>query len=191
MPHHPVIERVYVWDKLVRLHHWSVASLILINGWLLDGGGKLHRWAGYTLVALICTRIVWGLLSHGYARFSTFLPTPSRIKTYRLHYQNNNLPMPTGHNPLGGMMILLMFTLILSLGITGWLMGTDTYWGVTWLENLHETLFYILMLCVSLHVTMVLVLSKHLRINLPKAMVTGYKERTTASRPLGSIHKKK
>jgi cytochrome b len=84
-----------------------------------------------------------------------------------------------------------MFTLILSLGITGWLMGTDTYWGVTWLENLHETLFYILMLCVSLHVTMVLVLSKHLRINLPKAMVTGYKERTTASRPLGSIHKKK
>jgi cytochrome b len=184
MSRQPIIERIHVWDKFVRLHHWSVAGLVLGNGLLLEGGSPSHRYAGYLLAALVCGRIAWGLFGSKHARFCSFLPTPARIRHYLRNYRNGNMPLPSGHNPLGGSMVILMLGLMLALGCSGWLMGTDALWGETWLQQLHATLSSILLYCAGLHVTMVLIHSRHLRINLPKAMITGYKERTALSRPL-------
>ena len=79
MPGH-VVERAYVWDRFVRLHHWSLAALVLFDAFIFDGGGPWHRWAGYAALGLVGTRLVWGAIGSRYARFSGFFPTPARIR---------------------------------------------------------------------------------------------------------------
>jgi cytochrome b len=174
-----VVERAYVWDRFVRLHHWSLAALVLLDAFAFDGGGPWHRWAGYAALGLVGARIVWGVIGSRYARFASFFPTPSRLRTY--------LAQPgvalRGHNPLGAVMVLAMLGLVVALGITGWLMGTDAYWGEEWLEDLHETLSDVLLACVALHLAGVTRASLKTRINLPRAMLTGYKTRGTHSAP--------
>lgn len=179
-----IIERIYVWDKFVRIHHWLIAILIPANAWLLEGGDKAHRWVGYTLAILVSSRIIWGIFSTGNARFSHFMPTPKRVINYLRSYRDKTQPMLSGHNPFGAGMVLVMLSLILALAITGWLMNTDAYWGEAWLQDLHQDLFNVLAYAITLHISMVFVHSWHLWINLPNAMITGYKKRTTSSRKL-------
>ncbi|MBN8761809.1 MAG: hypothetical protein J0I63_00405 [Thiobacillus sp.] len=49
------MERAYVWDRFVRLHHWSLATLVLANHFILDG--PAHRWAGYAARPRVCVPI--------------------------------------------------------------------------------------------------------------------------------------
>ena len=52
---------VAVWDRFVRLCHWSLATGFGAN-WLNEGGDPPHRWIGYTAVALVLCRVVWGVI---------------------------------------------------------------------------------------------------------------------------------
>ena len=174
-----LIERAYVWDRFIRFHHWGLAGLVLLDSLLLDGSGVPHRWVGYMAAGLVCARFVWGFIGSRHARFSAFFPTPARMRAYL----GERSILPRGHNPLGAVMVLLMLSLVAALGLTGWLMGTDTYWGEAWLENLHESLSALLLIGVALHVVAVIRISLLARINLPRAMITGYKERTGNSFP--------
>jgi len=173
----PVVDRHYVWDRFVRLHHWSLAVLVLANYFVLEG--RPHRWAGYTALGLTGLRLAWGVVGSPCARFAAFFPTPRRLRAYFAHPG----VATRGHNPLGGAMVLVILTLVAMLGFTGWLMGTDAYWGEEWLEDLHETLADGLLACVALHVAGVIAASLKWRINLPRAMLTGYKTRTVHSAP--------
>lgn len=173
------IERVYVWDRFVRFHHWGLAALVMLDSLLLDGGGAPHRWVGYMAAGLVCGRFVWGFIGSRHARFSTFFPTPARMRVYL----GDHSILPRGHNPLGAIMVLLMLGLVGALGLTGWLMGTDTYWGEAWLEDLHESLSVLLLIAVALHVAAVVFISLRARVNLPRAMLTGYKDRADNSFP--------
>ena len=74
------------------------------------------------------------------------------------------------------MMLLLMF-LVLSLGFTGWLQGTDRFWGEEWLQELHAWLANGLIAAAGLHAAAAIVMGRKERTNLVKAMVTGTKER--------------
>ncbi|OJZ03900.1 MAG: hypothetical protein BGP20_00875 [Thiobacillus sp. 63-78] len=172
-----IMERAYVWDRFVRLHHWSLATLVLANHFILDG--PAHRWAGYAALALVCARLVWGVAGSPHARFAAFLPTPARL---RAHFARPGVA-PRGHNPLGAAMMLAMLALVVSLGITGWLMRSDAYWGEAWLEDLHQALANGLLVCAALHVAGVAAASLTWRINLPRAMLTGYKVRSIRSAP--------
>ena len=168
-------ERAYVWDRFVRLHHWSLAVLVLVNYFVLEG--PAHRWAGYAALGLVCARLAWGIVGSPYARFAAFLPTPARLRAYFAHPG----VAPRGHNPLGAAMVLAILALVVALGVTGWLMRTDAYWGEEWLEDLHEALGNGLLVCAGLHVAGVVAASLKWRINLPRAMLTGYKVRTARS----------
>jgi cytochrome b len=61
------------------------------------------------------------------------------------------------------------------VGLTGWLYTTDRYWGVEWVEELHETLSNLLFLFVALHILGVVFTSIRHRDNLPAAMLHGRK----------------
>jgi cytochrome b len=173
----PVVERHYVWDRFVRLHHWSLAALVLGNHFALED--RPHRWAGYTALGLVGLRLVWGFVGSTHARFSAFAPTPRRL---RAHLAQPDVAA-RGHNPFGGAMVLVILTLVAALGFSGWLMGTDACWGEAWLEDIHESLADGLLACVALHVAGVIAASLKWRINLPRAMLTGYKTRTAHSAP--------
>ena len=78
------VVRVAVWDRFVRLFHWSLVGCVLINAFLLDDGETVHRWLGYTASALVLARIGWGFVGSTHARFADFFPTPARPWSPRL-----------------------------------------------------------------------------------------------------------
>ena len=170
---------VRVWDRFVRLFHWSLVACVLLNFFVIDDGKTLHRWLGYTAGALVLARIVWGFIGTRHARFADFFPTPTRIRDH-LCRMRSGAPAPNvGHNPIGAIMMLAMMALVLSLGITGHLQTIDAFWGEEWLEELHEGLASTLIVCAGLHAIAALVMSRIERTNLVLAMITGVKERET------------
>ena len=44
---------IRVWDRFVRIFHWSQALLIAAAWLLADAVKWLHEWAGYAVLALI------------------------------------------------------------------------------------------------------------------------------------------
>lgn len=164
---------VEVWDRIVRVVHWSVAVLVLANFFIESG--PWHRYAGYLAAALVALRVVWGITSTGYARFARWWPGIGEIISYFRETIAGKAPRYLGINPMGASMAVLLWLLIASLGLTGWMSGLDAFWGEESLEDLHETLAYVLLACVAIHVTSVIAVSIKHRENLPKAMLTGKK----------------
>jgi cytochrome b len=173
----PCQESRPVWDRFVRVFHWTLVACVLTNGLLLDDGEDLHQWLGYLASALVVLRVVWGFVGSRYARFSDFWPTPARLKT---HIQSLFRGEPThhwGHNPLGALMMLWLMALVLALGVSGWLQGLDAFWGEEWLQEWHETCADVLLLSAGLHAVAAIAMGRLERTRLLKAMVTGVKER--------------
>ena len=109
-------ERIYVWDPLVRLFHWSlVFSFIVAYVTGEDGEDAAHVYAGYIIMGLIAFRIIWGLIGSKHARFRDFITSPVSALRYGKDMLAGKARHYPGHNPLGGWMIL---ALLLSLGIT-------------------------------------------------------------------------
>ena len=80
-----------------------------------------------------------------------------------------------GHNPLGALMMLALMALVLALGVTGWLQGTDAFFGEEWLQELHEGLANTLLMAAGVHAAAALVMGRLQRVTLVRAMVTGVK----------------
>lgn len=165
---------VRVWDRIVRGTHWSVAALILFQ-YLNEDGARIHRYTGYMVSGLVVLRLVWSLCAPGFAHFSHWLPSPSRVIAYFRAALTGRAPRTLGLNPLGACMAMLMWILILMLGFSGWMMGWDIFWGEEWLENTHAALAWCLLCSITVHVSAVIIISIRHKENLPKAMLTGRK----------------
>jgi cytochrome b len=168
---------VPVWDRFVRLFHWSLVGCVLLNFFVVDDGETLHQWAGYTASALVAARIVWGFVGSRYARFSDFWPTLSRLAAHLRALRAGEHPFQPGHNPVGALMMLALMALVLSLGLTGFLQTTDRFWGEEWLQELHEVLADGLIALAGLHALAALVMGRLERVRLVRAMITGTKVR--------------
>ena len=167
---------VRVWDPFVRIFHWSLALLFAANAVVVDDDTKLHQWIGYAIAALIVLRVVWGFAGTQYARFSSFPPSLSGSVEQLTDIASGRRNPHMGHTPIGGLMIYnLLFTLLV-ICVSGYLMTTDMFWGEEWVEELHEAAVNWVEFSVVLHVAAVLFESIRTKVNLPRAMVTGYKE---------------
>lgn len=174
-PPDPDTPRVRVWDWLVRLFHWTVAGGVIANLTFLRHAEEPHRYVGYAVLAALLVRIVWGFVARGHARFASFVPGPRGLTAYLGAMLARREPRYIGHNPAGAAMILLLMALLATIGATGWMMGLDRFWGVGWVETLHEVAANMLIGAVILHVIGAIVESIRHRENLPLAMITGYK----------------
>lgn len=170
------VDEVRVWDPLVRLFHWSLVTALAV-AFLAEDSLSIHEAAGYVALALIGLRIVWGFLGSRHARFVDFVPSPRSLARYLSSLAHGRAERHLGHNPAGGVMILALLTGVAAVGISGWLTTTDRFWGVRWLEDLHELLAYGLLVLVGCHVLGVLVSSLLHRENLVRAMIVGRKRR--------------
>ncbi len=166
-----------VWDRFVRVFHWTLVSSVLLNYFVLEEGEAPHEWVGYLATALVVARAVWGFIGSPHARFAAFFPTPARLRRHVQALRSGQPEHHWGHNPLGALMMLLLMTLVLALGVTGWLQGTDAFFGEEWLQELHEGLAHGLLISAGLHAAAALVMGRLERTRLVKAMVTGVKER--------------
>ncbi len=143
---------VVVWDPLVRLIHWSLALIILLNGIVIDDESKLHEWAGYAALALVATRLLWAVIGPRHARFTAFPPSPARAVWYVRSVLSRDRTIHLSHNPLGALMAYNIWLTVIALGVTGYMMTTIRFFGIDWVEELHELVFNWLMLSVGLHV---------------------------------------
>jgi len=165
-----------VWDRVVRVTHWSVAALVL---WDLfeDSGGPLHRNLGYVAAALVVIRLIWGWVGSETARFATWWPRLSILRRYTASLRAGKPMKSAGHNPIGALGMLAMWGLILALAATGWLSRLDAFWGEDWPTDVHATLAYTLAALVVVHVSAAVVMSVLHKDNLILAMLTGKKKR--------------
>lgn len=167
--------KIRVWDPVVRMFHWGLVGLFAFSFLTGDEWKQAHILSGYAIVGLLLVRIIWGFVGSHHARFSNFIYDP--ITT--LGFLRDSLAMRAkryiGHNPAGGAMVLALLLAISGIATTGYMMTTDTYWGVEWVEVAHELLVNVTLGLVVLHIAGVLLASIEHRENLVRAMVTGRK----------------
>jgi len=109
---------IKVWDISVRIFHWALVvffALAYISGEIETE--TLHAWAGYVIIGLLAYRIVWGLIGTKHARFSDFIYSPANIMAYLKSMLTRHPKHYLGHNPAGGVMVVL---LILGLTAVSW-----------------------------------------------------------------------
>jgi len=168
-----ITEKVKIWDPFVRLFHWTVATLFLLDFWVLEDGDPPHEWAGYVVGGLVGLRFVWGFIGPPNARFASFFPTPKRVKHHLHDLKSKQLDPTEGHNPLGGAMVIALLVMLGIVSFSGWMQTWDRFWGVDWVEELHETSANITMIMVVIHVSAVVLMGRVTGIPLIGPMLTG------------------
>ncbi|PWE34303.1 cytochrome B [Maritimibacter sp. 55A14] len=172
------MQREKSWDLFVRVFHWSVVLGFALNLAVLDDEGAWHERVGYAVLALALLRILWGFAGPAQARFSAFPPSLSAALAHLGDMARGIVRPHRSHNPLGALMVYNLLACMLALGATGWMMTTDMFWGVDWVEELHEFLANWAIFSVVLHVGGVIAESLIEKRNLVRPMVTGYKDAT-------------
>jgi len=112
-----------VWDLPTRLFHWSLACCVVaLIVSAKTGAMEWHFRLGYTTLALLLFRVVWGFVGGRWSRFVSFLYAPASLIAY---LRGSGEPAHAiGHTPLGALSVLaLLLVLLLQVG-TG-LMSDD------------------------------------------------------------------
>lgn len=170
------MKRIKVWDPLVRVFHWCLVAGIVADGLLIEEDSKLHEQVGLTVLALIGIRLIWGVIGTRHARFSDFPPSVPAALGQVADMATGREGVHLGHTPLGALMIYNLLTTVAAIGVTGWMMTTRMFWGSDMFEELHEGLVVWLTISVAVHVAAVIFESRRTGVNLPRAMVSGYKD---------------
>ena len=192
---------VKVWDRFVRIFHWSAAALALTCLLTEDEQLFAHVLAGYTLLGLLILRIVWGFAGPTSARFANFCYRPSEIWRYLRSLAGLRSRRYLGHSPAGGAMIVALIVVLILLGVTGMatyaaeeqagplagLLAGASLATRSWLAGLHHVLANLLWLMIFVHLAGVALASFAHRENLAWSMITGIKrahgvEQTTQTR---------
>lgn len=183
---------VKVWDPVVRVFHWTLVTAFFLAYFTEDDFLALHVWAGYVVFALIIFRIFWGVAGTNTARFSSFVFRPRIVLDYLKDALMLKAQRYIGHNPAGGVMIILLLISLLLTSLTGvavygteesagplaaWLSGVGEHRSEL-LEEFHEFFANFTLLLVIIHIAGVVVESLIHHENLIRAMWTGYKHRS-------------
>ncbi len=180
---------IKVWDAGIRLFHWTLAILFCLSAYsaFQDKFGiyaDMHLNAGIATLILVVWRIVWGVVGSDTARFSQFVKSPTAGFAH-LKQMAAGLPYRAiGHNPLGGLSVVLMLVLLLaqasmglfasdgmifsgplSMKVSGALSSSLTSW--------HALLGRVLIGVVAFHVLVVLVYGIFKRVNLVWPLISG------------------
>jgi cytochrome b len=180
---------VKVWDRFVRIFHWSTVTLALTCLMTEDEQLSLHVLAGYTLLGLLMLRIAWGFAGPPSARFANFYYPPSAVWQYLRALLRFRSQRYVEHSPAGGAMIIALLVVLFLLGVTGvatyaaeeqagplaaLLAGADLTTR-SWLAGLHHMLANVLWVMIFAHLAGVGLASFAHRENLVWSMITGVK----------------
>lgn len=110
---------VLVWDPLVRIFHWALVLAFAVAFVTEDEWLTWHVLAGYTVLGLVLFRLLWGVIGTRHARFTDFVYPPAVIRAYFRDLWRLQPPRYLGHNPAGGLMVILFLLSLLATILTG------------------------------------------------------------------------
>lgn len=183
----PTDTRVHIWDIWVRLTHLSYPLFLLALWWTADNREFwLHIPIAIAFSAFITFRVAWGFLGTRTAQFKNFIRRPRAMIAYaKSLITNSETPTTTGHNPLGGLSVLILLALMIAQISTG-LFAIDTdgmnsgalsqfvdFKTGRKFGDYHELTFNILLGMVALHLVAIAAYAALKRQNLITPMVTG------------------
>ncbi|MHB0951843.1 MAG: cytochrome b/b6 domain-containing protein [Allorhizobium sp.] len=168
-------DRIKVWDPIVRVFHWSLVAFFLFSYLTGDEWKPAHILSGYVVGGLIAARLVWGLVGSHHARFVNFVYSPRTIAGFLGDTARLRAKRYIGHNPAGGAMVVALLLMVTGIVTTGYMMTTDAYWGIEWVEDAHEIFVNLTLGLIVLHVGGVVLASLEHRENLVRSMFTGHK----------------
>ena len=180
---------VRVWDAPVRVFHWTLVVLILTSWVTSEIGGNAmtyHMWSGYAILTLVVSRIIWGFIGSEHARFGGFLYGPRAMFGYASSLFGSGSRYYLGHNPFGGISVILMLASVLLQASTGLFANDDIATegplthlvsGATssLLTTIHRWNFWVLTALIAIHVAAALFYLIVKRENLIGSMFTGRK----------------
>ena len=180
---------VRVWDLPTRLFHWALAICIVLGIVFVKIGGNAMQWhayCGYTALALILFRVIWGFVGSWHARFANFIPSPSKL----IAFLRGQIDGGLGHNPLGALSVIALLTVILIQALTGLFADDDIFFQgpfakyvsnstVALLTSIHRFNQYLIFALVGLHIAAISYYYFVKRENLIRPMITGDKSIAT------------
>jgi cytochrome b len=125
-PHEMV--RIPVWDWPVRAFHWSIVVLVIVSIVTAKMGGNAMEWhvrSGFTILALVLFRILWGFVGNRHARFASFVAGPGRVIAYMKSFASGEKSWHVGHNPLGSWSVVALLLVLLVQASTGLFSNDD------------------------------------------------------------------
>ncbi len=184
-----------VWDLPVRLFHWTLVLLIAFS-WLSAEMDWMtwHLYSGYAVLALALFRVIWGFVGSTHARFGDFLYGPGAVIAYIRTLPSRTAAKFAGHNPLGGISVVLILLCVLVQTGTGLFSNDDIltegplYKHISkelsdWLTTIHKYNFNVLLALIGVHVSAVLYYLIYKSENLVKPMFTGRKHLPPGTAP--------
>jgi cytochrome b len=180
---------VRVWDWPVRVVHWAVFALVVVSVATGLVGGNAMEWhlrSGFGILALVLFRILWGFLGSHHARFSSFVRGPAAVIAYARSLLKPPPAAYTGHNPLGGWVVVLLLAVLLAQAATGLFANDDVAAEgplakrisddlSDWFTALHVIGAWVVVGLASVHVGAALFYLAVFKENLIRPMVTGVK----------------
>ncbi len=184
--------RFPVWDIPTRLFHWLLA-IGFFSAWITYKANYmvLHSWIGYGMLTLLLFRVIWGAVGSPHSRFRDFVRGPGSVYKY-LKGQSHHTP---GHNPLGGWSVVSLLLLLIAQAVTGLFNGDDILFSgplraavssdvANALGSIHETLYFVILGLVGLHIAAVCWYHWVKKEPLVHAMIHGHKRnRNGAGKP--------
>ena len=176
-----------VWDAPTRLFHWAIVLLIAFSYVSIHKDWtQLHFLSGYTILALLAFRLVWGVVGSETSRFSRFVRNPVEGLRHLAHFARREPDTEIGHNAAGGWMVLLMLAAIAAQVGTGLFSNADGIFDgplahhlsrdtSDWVTDIHANLFYVLLGLMALHIVAIIAYAAVKRHDLVRPMVTGKK----------------
>ncbi|MDQ0025245.1 cytochrome b [Variovorax paradoxus] len=103
--------RARIWDLPTRVFHWALSAAVI--GLIATGLGGVMEWhfrLGYSVLALLLFRLLWGFVGGRWSRFASFFYGPGSILAYlrgRAHPDH-----VIGHTPLGGLSVFALLAVL-------------------------------------------------------------------------------
>jgi cytochrome b len=184
--------KIKVWDGGTRLFHWVLVILFALSSYsaFQDKFGiyaDIHIYSGVAILALVIWRIIWGFVGSETSRFRHFVRGPKATIDYAKGAMRDAPYVRVGHNPLGGLSVMLMLVFLAAQTLLG-LYSTDAMLfsgpladsidsGLSEdLTEVHETIGFTLMGLVGVHILAIIAYAVKRKANLVRPMITGTRE---------------
>ena len=147
----------------------------------------LHFWSGYTILALLVFRLLWGLVGPRSARFTDFIKGPRATMGYMRGLFRREPSYWPGHNPMGALSVVAMLVLLAVQIATGLISDPDDFINVGPLASevsrgtrkaavgWHHLGATLILIMVAIHVAVIAYYRLWKREDLIRPMITGWK----------------